>query len=184
MMSVCTKMHISKLYLFTYLTYLLAYLLACLITCLLIYVLTCLLTYLPTHSLTHSLAVWPSGSLGLLNYRCSFSSFHCLLLPSFNLHVRRSFSTSSNHLNLGLPTLPWSNVTRCPIHSNHFFLMSAAMSKYLYSSWNSWLVHILHIPCTTTGPYIVLSIFFSHVFSLFISIFVMGHVSLPHSTTG
>ena len=111
----------------------------------------------------------------------------------------RSFATSSNHLNLGLPILllPSSLLLKyfhnypsmihsyqCPIHSNLFFVMCATLSKSSCSSRNSWLVLILHIPCSTTGLFILLNIFLSHIFSLFISISVMGHVSLPYTTTG
>jgi hypothetical protein len=63
-------------------------------------------------------------------------------------------------------------------------LMSASMSKSLYSSHYSRLVLMLHIPCSTTGSYILLNIFLSHVFSLFISTSVIGHFSLPYTTTG
>jgi hypothetical protein len=57
------------------------------------------------------------------------------------------------------------------------------LSKSLYSSRNSSLV-IRPISCSTTGPYIPLNIFLTHVFSLLISISVTGQVSLPHTATG
>ena len=50
--------------------------------------------------------------------------------------------------------LSLSILTACPIHSNLFLLIAAAMSRSFYSSLNSWLVLILHIPCSSTGPFI------------------------------
>jgi hypothetical protein len=44
--------------------------------------------------------------------------------------------------------------------------MSPTMSKPLYSSRNSLLFLILYIPCSTTGPYILLNAFLSHILSL------------------
>ena len=62
--------------------------------------------------------------------------------------------------------------------------MSTTMPKSLYSSCNSWLIHILHIPCSATGLYILLNIFVSHAFSLFMSASIIGHVSLLYTATG
>ena len=106
---------------------------------------------------------------------------------------RRSLTTSSSHVILGLPilllpsgllsnifltSLPRSNLTTCPIQSKFFFVMSATVSKSLYTYCNSWSVLILHIPRSTTDPCILLKIFLSRVFNLFIPISVMGHVSI------
>jgi hypothetical protein len=44
------------------------------------------------------------------------------------------------------------------------------MSRPLYSSLSSWSVLTLHIPCSTTGPYILLNIILSLALSHFISI--------------
>ena len=124
----------------------------------------------------------------------TFISHHLITFIS-----NRSFSTSSSRLNLGLSlvllssglpwnifltALPWIILATCPIHSSLFFFMSATVSKSLYISDNFWLLLILYIPCSITSPYILLNIFLSHVFSLFISISVIVHVSLPHITTG
>ena len=46
-----------------------------------------LLSYSLTYSLIHSLALQPSESLSLLNYRCPFFHIDCLLLSSLNLHL-------------------------------------------------------------------------------------------------
>jgi hypothetical protein len=57
----------------------------------------------------------------------------------------------------------------CPIHYNLLSLTSVTISiQCLYNSRNSWLLLILHISCSTAGPYI-LKIFLSHVFNLFVS---------------
>ena len=42
------------------------------------------------------------------------------------------------------------------------------MSTSLYSSLNSWLVLILHIPCSPTGPYILHNIFLSRCTQYFL----------------
>ena len=157
------------------------------------YLLTHLLTYLPTYLPTYPLlGSTPSESLGPLTTEThSFlSAALCHHLLNFLSH--RSFSTSSSHLILGLLllvlhsglvssrfliVLPWSILTTCPINSSLFFLISAALSRSLYSSLNSWLVLIVHIPCSTTSPYIVLHIFLSHVPILFVSISVTDNVS-------
>ena len=122
------------------------------------------------------------------HFSLSNALFHHLL--TFNSH--RSFPSSSSHLNLGFPllllssgllsnifvtVLPWSILTACSIHSNFFFLIFVTMLKSLHSSLSSWLVHILHIPCSTTGPHVLLNIFLIHVLSLFISFSVIAHVS-------
>jgi len=65
--------------------------------------------------LTYCLALRPSESLALFNYECRFSlstAFSCHLLTFISC---RSFSTSSNHLNLGfrlllLPSGSLSNI--------------------------------------------------------------------------
>jgi len=58
------------------------------------------------------------------------------------------------------------------------------MPRSLYISLNSPLAITLHIPCSTTGQYTLLKIFLSHAHSLFISILVTDHVSLPNTTAG
>ena len=155
----------------------------------------------PIHSSIHSLTPWlygPLKNLASINKDAhSLSTAFCHHLLTFISH--RSFSTSSSHLNPSLPlhllmsnllpnifltVLPWSILTTCPIHSNLFFLISATMSRPLHSSLISWLVIILHIPYSTTGPYNLLNILLSHVLSLFISNSIKAHVSLPHTTTG
>jgi len=85
----------------------------------------------------------------------------------------RSFPTSSSHLILGLPILPfpsalfsdiflttfsWSILTGCPIHSNLLFLMSATMSKSSHIFRNAYWTFILHILCSTTGTYILVTL--------------------------
>jgi hypothetical protein len=120
----------------------------------------------------------------------------------FTLLSCRSFSALSNHLNLGLPlllllllpacllwstyitVLPWSFLTVCPIYSSLFFLIFAAICRFFYSSHNSWILFILHVPCSTTGPWILLNISLFRVPSLLISISVMAHVSFPYTVTG
>ena len=83
-----------------------------------------------THSLLGSPALWQPWPL---NYRCPCCPISCFLFPFLNFISQRSFSTSSSHLNLGLPflllpssflsnifvtVLPWSILTTCPIHSS------------------------------------------------------------------
>ena len=86
----------------------------------------------------------------------------------------RPFSAFSSHLNLGLPVLlltsdlhsnifltvlRWSILTTCPVHSNHFLSLSPTTSRnYTASS-----ILNLHIPSSTTGPYIHPNIFLPHV---------------------
>ena len=147
----------------------------------------------PATQLAYCLALWPSESLGINNYRHPFFPVHCLLISPI------SFSTSSSHLNLDLPLLPLpssslpntfltalprSILTTCPIHSRIFFLISATTSRSLYSALSSSLVLILHIPCSTTGPHVLLNIFLSHVLYLFISDSVTAHVPLPNTAVG
>ena len=146
-------------------------------------------------TLTYLLTPWLSGPLRAV--ACLNTDAHSCLSSAFCRHLLtiislRSFPTSSIHLTLGLPLvllpscllsnifltiLPWSIPTTCPVHSSLFFLTSATMSRSLYSSFNSWSL-ILHISYSNTGPHI-LDIFPSHVPSLFISISVTAHVSLP-----
>jgi len=110
-----------------------------------------------------------------------------------------SFSTSSTHLNLGLPllllpyfslaliyltVLPWSIRTTGPVHSNLIVLTSAPTSRSSYNTPNSWLLLILYIPCSCTSPHIVLSILLTHAPSLFISVPLTASVSLPYRATG
>jgi hypothetical protein len=77
------------------------------------------------------------------------------------------------------------------IHSCYIFspfqsilLITATMSKSLYCSLNSWLVIILHVPCSNIGPLILLNIFLSHPFSRSTSIPVIRLVLLPYTTAG
>ena len=48
--------------------------------------------FILTYLLTYSLALWPSESCDLLNYRCQFFSVHYLLSLSYNWISHRSFS--------------------------------------------------------------------------------------------
>ena len=102
----------------------------------------------------------------IMDAHSSLSTAFCYQVWTFICH--RSFSTSSSHLSLGLPlllcsglfsytltVLPWSFLTTCPIHSNNLLLISATIHRSLYSFLNFWLVLILHIPCSTTGPRIL-----------------------------
>jgi len=149
--------------------------------------------------ITYSLAVRPGLLTALASLitdaYSSLLSVVCCHLLTFVSPI--SFSTSSSHLILGLAilllpsgllsniflnVLPRSILTTCPIHSNLFFLMSATMTRSLYSSLNSGLVLILYIPCSTTGPRILLNIFRSHVSSLVTTISLTAHVSLPNTT--
>ena len=107
-----------------------------------------------------------------------------------NFISRRSFSVSFNHLHLGLLILlpvyskTFLNYTSM-IHSySLFFIMSATVSEHLYNSRNYGLLLALHIPCSITGPCILLNIFLFHVFSLLLPLSVTGHVLTPHTTTG
>jgi hypothetical protein len=111
-------------------------------------------------------------------YSSLFWAFFLHLLAFINI---KSFSTSSSHLNLGLPTfllssgllsktflttLHWSILVTCPNHSSRFMFISTTKSGALYSSLNSFLL-ILYIPCSVTGPYTFLRIFLSHILALF-----------------
>jgi hypothetical protein len=102
------------------------------------------------HLCTYSLVLRPSESLGPLNYGRPFFPFECLLLPSLNLHLPQilldifhaSQSWSSPYAFLQfiliyLTVLPRSFLTACPIHSNHFLLISATMHRSSYSFLNS-----------------------------------------------
>jgi hypothetical protein len=145
---------------------------------------------------THALVLSNSENLGLLTHKNPFFSVHCFLLPSFNLHLPQilfnifqpSQSRASNLLlpssllsNILLTTFPWSILSRCLVYPNFLFLISATMSRTLCSSFNSWLLLIFHIPWSTIGPHIILSIFFSHLFSLFKFISLIGRISLPYT---
>jgi len=159
-------------------------------------------TYLITYFLIYLLTPWLYGPLTALaplitDANSSLSAAFCRHQLTFICH--RSFSTSSSHHNLGLPllllpsgllsdifltVLPWSVLITYPIHSSLFFLISAAMSRSVYSALNSPLVLILHFPCSTTGPYILLNIFLSHIHCFFIPNSVTAHVALPNTATG
>ena len=142
-----------------------------------------------SYILTYSSALRPSESLGLFNNGRPYFPIDCLLSPSLNLISHRALSASSNHLSLGLPLLLLSSgllqntfvtvlsrsiFATCPIHSNLFFLISAPMSRSLYSSLNSWLILILCVPCFTSGPGILLNISLSPCTQSF-------HIHLSHS---
>ena len=109
----------------------------------------------------------PRTALATLNTgaHSSLSTAVCHRLLTFI--SRRSFSTSSTHINLGLPLLPLpsglfsdifltvltcSILIACPIHPNFFFLISVTTSISLYNSPSSSLVLILQIPCSATVP--------------------------------
>ena len=111
----------------------------------------------PSHSSdTYSLALRPSESLGLLNYGRPFFPIQSLLLPSLNLYLpqillhilqppqARSSSTCVQFTVRYFPNFSsLVHFTTCPIRSNLFFLICAAMSRYLCSSLNCWLVLFL-----------------------------------------
>ena len=153
-----------------------------------------LCTFSQAWQLTYSLALRPSENLGL-HYGHPFLPIDSpslnLHLPQIILHIfqpSQSGSSASStslwfSLRYFLNCLSWSILTMCPVHSN-LFLISATMSRTLNSYLNSWLVLILHIPCSITGAYILLNILPSHVLILFKSILVIAHVSLPYTTTG
>jgi hypothetical protein len=117
----------------------------------------------------------------------SLSTAFCCHLLTFICH--RPFSTSPSRLNLGLPlvllpsgslsnifptVLHWSIHTTCPVHSNLFSLISATISWFSYSSLSSWLVIILHIPCSTTRLWAI------SMFHYFLNLlFVLSSSSLP-----
>ena len=128
--------------------------------------------------------------------RSSPSTANCRNL--LNLISLRYFYTLSSHLNLCFPfllllsrlistaflsLLHWSILSTDPSHSNLIFLISAIMSRSLYSSLNSWSVLTLHIPCSTTGPCTLLNISL-HGPILFISISVTASASLSNTTAG
>jgi len=118
---------------------------------------------------------------------------HSSLLTAIS---HRPYSISSSHLNLGLLLLPsglLSYFLNSPslihsycmsTHSSLFVLIFTIVPRSLYSSLNSWLVHIHHIPCSTNGPYTLLHIFLSHIPSLVISITAIATVPLPNTTAG
>ena len=118
-------------------------------------------------------------------YGLPFFPIECLLAPSPNLLLIFQPSqsrVSSSLLSFGLlsciflTVLPWSILTTCSICSNFFFLIFVITFKSLPSSLYFWLFLILRIPYSTTVPYILISIFLTHVLSLFISISVTVHV--------
>jgi len=151
---------------------------------------------------TDLLTPWPCGPMRPLaslitGDLSSLSTAFCHHLLTF--FSCGSFYIPTNHLNLGfllllLPSdllsntfftlLPWSVLTTYPINSKFFFLISAAMSRSSYSSLSSLLFLILHIPCCNTGPYILLNILLSNVPSVFISVSIIAHVSLPFARVG
>ena len=113
--------------------------------------------YILIYLLTYSLALRSSKSLVPLftDTRCSLSTaFRCHLLTFIS---RGPFSTSSSHISQGLPSflpsgllsnifltvLPWFILTKCPVQSNLFVFICAAMSRSLYNSLSSWLVLLL-----------------------------------------
>ena len=161
--------------------------------------------YCVTHALSDKRTFLPTPWLyGFLTALSSLNAdTHSSLLIVLCHHLltficRRTFSASSGHLNLGLPLLllpsgllsnifltvfPWSILITCPVHSNLFILISATISRSLYSSV-SWPVHIFHIAFSTNGPNVLLNVFLSHISSLFISISVTDVISLQNTTAG
>ena len=122
----------------------------------------------------------------------------CLPSPFLILYHQWSFFISSSHLNLGLrlllfpycslspiflTVLPWSIRTTGAINYSLFFLTSVSVSRSWNSTLNSWLLLILHIPCSTISPCIVLNIFLSHVPSHFIYTPFIAQVSQPYTAT-
>ena len=106
---------------------------------------------------------------------CLLSSFLNFNLPHILLHIfqlshsRSSPSSTSLRLTvqyfLICPILIRSYYMSSPFQSNLFLLICATVSRSLYNSLSSWLVPILHIPCSTTGP-CILNIFLLHVLDL------------------
>ena len=103
------------------------------------------------------LTAWLYGNLIALAYL--ISAAHSSLSTAFWCHLltfifRRSFSTYSTHhqglpllllpsgslSNIFLTFLTWSILTTFPTHPNLFLLISATMSRFLFSSLNSWSV--------------------------------------------
>jgi hypothetical protein len=99
----------------------------------------------------------------------------CLHFNTFCSH--KSFSTSSNHPNLGplaflIPSVLLSVtvlatvVRTIPItqrkRSRLLLSISDSRSRALYNSFSFCLVLILHTPSSVTGPYIALKIVFFH----------------------
>jgi hypothetical protein len=142
---------------------------------LLTFSLTHLRTYFRTYLPTYHLSLQLSESLRVLNFRGPFFPVHCFMSPSFKFHLSLIFcnifqpsqcrsSRSSSFLRVILllttlydPFLP--DVLSILVFS---FLLSAPISKPLYSSRNFRSVLILHIPCSARVQYILLSIFFSN----------------------
>jgi hypothetical protein len=98
------------------------------------------------------------------------------LLPSSATFASSPPEDTSNHLSLGLPTLPPPEFTLsyfptvvlliiCPIHSSLLFLIYATIYKSLYISSNSRFVLTIHIPFFYHRSVNAVTIFLSHVFS-------------------
>ena len=120
------------------------------------------------HSLTKSPVIQLFDSLAPLvthaHSSLSTAFCHCLLtffstdpfqyLPSQS-RSSHSFSFSSAFLsNTFVTTLPRSILTSRPVDSSLFYWMSPTTSKSLCSFHISWSVLILHVPSSTTSPYI------------------------------
>jgi len=105
---------------------------------------------------------------------------------------RRSLSTFSNHVILGLPilllpsgllsnifltSLPWPSLTTCPIQSKLFFVTSATVGLLLQFLIGSYSPHSsFYIPISSSR-------FSFPAFNLFLPISVTGYVSILHVTT-
>jgi len=143
--------------------------------------------------LPHSLTSWLYGPVRTLaslvaGDRSSLSTVLCRHLLTFISRI--SFSTASILLNLGLAIvfLPVYSQIFSKLTLQYAFLLDALSIPIFFlfvcyyvslcDSRSSWLVTVLHIPCYTTGPCILFSLFLSHVFSLFISATVTGHAAV------
>ena len=135
---------------------------------------------------------------------CRTMSFDFFLSATNSLHLitpstRRSLSTSSFHLFLGLPLLlvpssSWvkiflgilssSILSRCP----NQLILSPFIHFTVYSplliSYSSRFVRLFHSPFSYLGPYIFINIFLSKISTAFSSFFVNAHASVPYDTTG
>jgi len=121
------------------------------------------------------------ASLIIDAYSCLFNAF---VLFRFTASFLKSSSTSFIHLSLGRPLrlLPSNFPSKifftdlvsfilltCPSRSSLRIFITVTISWDLYLILNSSLVLILHCPFSFVGPYILLSIFLSHVINIFFS---------------
>ena len=137
----------------------------------------CVMVHRTYRHLTNLFTPWLHSRLralasSIMDAHSSLSTAFCHHLYIFQLFQSRSspFRTSLQFTLkyfLNCPSLIHSYYMSNPFESP--LLISTAMSRFLYSSINSSLVVIFHIPCSTTGPCTLLDIFLSYM-GLFISI--------------